>query len=97
MEQVSIFQHTYAAPKKSIKSLGGVGILVKEDLGDLQGLTQKIYELMKDGLWHSSEEIRELCPLGSDYMRRLRTLRDHFTLERKRVGTARLFLYRIKK
>lgn len=96
MEQTSIFQHTYVAPKKSIKSLGGVGILTNEDLGSLKGLTQKVYELMKDGQWHSSEEIRQICPQGSDYMRRLRTLRDHFTLERKRSEVGRLFFYRIK-
>lgn len=77
-----------------IKAHGGTGILTNFDVEQLQKAERKIFELMQNGKWHKASEIREAA-CGSEGLRRMRALRRWFTIERKRDGESRNFLYRL--
>jgi hypothetical protein len=77
----------------TIKALGGEGILSDGDLVDLGEGVRRAYELMKDGQWHSPEEIERVTG-QREGLRRARELRRWFDLEKKTVGKRR-WLYRL--
>lgn len=79
----------------AIKKLGGDGMLTEADIPELNAATARILELMNDGKWHGADEIIE-CSGQREGLRRLRSLRSRgFTVERKRNGDPRNFVYRV--
>lgn len=95
MAQLSLFQG-FVARVKTESSLSGAGILAPSDPIEFSGTTQKIYELLKDGKWHTSLEIQAVSFPAMEFMRRLRDLRPHFEIENRRTEVcARLFEYRL--
>jgi len=91
-----------AAPVKSLKSLGAVGVLRSSELPALSAGTRRVAELMRDSEWHSAETIK--LAAGSDGLpaseglRRLRELRDlpNVEIDRRRAVDGRLFEYRMR-
>jgi hypothetical protein len=82
--------------EERIRALGADGILTADDLASLTAAKRAIYELLRDGEWHSADEIRRVAGGQSEGLRRLRELRPYgIVIERKAVG--RLFYYRIKR
>ena len=80
---------------KSIASLGGHGILHTEDLADLSEATAKIYYHMRDGKWHTIDELKELTG-QAQADRRMRSLRGFgVRIECRRRQGSRLFEYRM--
>jgi len=60
---------------------------------------QRVLDLMVDGYWHTPDEIRQAAGKhgtpASEGLRRLRSLREHFTVECQRVEGS-FFIYRIR-
>lgn len=80
---------------RQIGIFGGHGILTKEDLPDLTEASRRIFNLMKDGAWHTAEEI-EAVSEQREGLRRMRDLRRRgHEIEVKRDGSTRRFLYRL--
>lgn len=84
---------------REAKHLGGELTLTDRDMADLNEGVHRVFALMKDGNWHSPDEIRIAAGTSgkpaSEGLRRLRELRRFFEIEKKRVGEARLWLYRL--
>lgn len=86
---------------KSLKALGGNGILNSADLHDLNEGARQVGGLLSDGRWHSAEEIRWAAGDGkraaSEGLRRARELREvpGLRLERRRIADTRSFVYRL--
>lgn len=82
-----------------IRSVGGEGILTTADMESLSGAVLRVYELMRDKEWHSREEINAAAGNAGkpalEGLRRMRTLRRWYTIERRRMGDARLWEYRL--
>ena len=78
-----------------VASIGGKGIIREQDIPALKKGVQQIYDIMKDGQWHTIPELRErINQEGAD--RRMRELRQAgFTVEKRRVGESRLWQYRL--
>ena len=86
----------------SIKRLGGEGILDLEDILDFTESVQRVFSLMSDGEWHTSDEIKRAAADG-DYMmesgkRRMRELRDvdALEIEKRRPDDSREYEYRLQ-
>jgi hypothetical protein len=87
--------------KATKESLGGSGILTDADLEQLSAACLRVYELMKDGQWHSPSAIEAAA--GSDGvparegLRRMRQLKQvpGLSIEKKRMGDGRLWYYRL--
>jgi hypothetical protein len=82
-----------------INDLGGHGILTPVDLEDLSESTQRVFNLMRDGKWHSADKIclaagHNGIP-ASEGLRRMRELRALYEIDRRKVSDGRLFEYRI--
>lgn len=80
--------------------LGGELTLTDVDMQELGESVKRVFELMKDGLWHSPDEIRLSAGTNghpaSEGLRRMRELRRFFDVERRRVdGDKRLWIYRL--
>ena len=85
---------------KTLKEIGAEGILYRSELKELNAGVRRVYELMKDGAWHSAREIKYAAGTNGqpadEGLRRMRELRPYFTIERRRQPTnARLFEYRL--
>lgn len=76
-------------------ALGGAGILTVEDLAKLDEGVRRVGEFMRDGAWHSAEAV--IAASGQrEGLRRMRCLREKFTVEKRRVtGTGREWEYRL--
>src|SRR3990167_10765378 len=83
-------------PYETAKSLGGESALSSADIGELDESTMRVFDLMRDGLWHTPEDIRRAA--GKDGvpasvgLRRMRSLRNVFKIEKKRLR-GRTWLY----
>lgn len=81
--------------EKYIRSVGGEGILNPSDVLDLKAAKAKVLHLMLDNQWHDATEILEISG-QREGLRRLRELRRHYTIERRRSFiVARDFEYRL--
>ena len=74
--------------------------LTLRDIAELKQGTRQVFELMKDGLWHSAGEIRKAaavnCSEASEGLRRFRELRGLFETERRiMLGSKRTYEYRL--
>ncbi len=80
-----------------ILRLGGLGILDPDDLPGLRSQKGRVLRLMIDQKWHRSLQILDAAG-GTEGLRRLRELRSipNVLVERRRVGTNRLFEYRLQ-
>lgn len=82
-----------------LRRLGGEGILNTTDLDDLKAGVRRVFDLMQDGDWYDRNAI--CLAAGTDGipayegMRRMRELREWFTVERKRLD-GRYFVYRLR-
>lgn len=88
---------TQALAVAQIKKLGGVGILIPEDLPDFDTQRGKVWTLMADGQWHSAGEILSRSG-GTEGLRRMRELRSlpGVEIERRRFeNTGRSFYYKL--
>jgi hypothetical protein len=77
-----------------------LGELSETDLEGLSASLQRVYNLMKDGLWHSADEIRLIAGDGeipaSEGLRRMRQLRTFHPIEKRRSKeNSRLFEYKL--
>ena len=77
-----------------IKSVGGIDILTLPDAVELIASEHRVFMFMRDREWHSASSIRQVAG-GSEGLRRMRSLRRYFVVERRR-GTGREFEYRLK-
>lgn len=84
-----------ADPPRPVRALGGVGILSPADIEELSAATRRVYELMRSGAWYSADDIRAAAQ-GSEGLRRMRELRKHVTIEKRRRSGSRLYEYRIR-
>ena len=80
--------------------LGGELTLANEDMAELGQGVIRVFLLMKGGNWHTPDEIRlaagENGKQATEGLRRMRELRRHFQIERRRVnGEKRLWIYRL--
>ena len=81
--------------------LGGVGILNEKDLSELSASTRRVHTLMRDGRWHTADEIEHAAGENGvparEGLRRMRELRAAgWEIERERCGERREFKYRLK-
>lgn len=86
--------------EEHIKKLGGEGILCDADMPSLKAGRKRVFELMRDGAWHTAEEICDAAGENGiparEGLRRMRELRQHgFFIERERMDHRR-FRYRMK-
>ena len=84
-----------------IKALGGIGILTKADIHDLNTQKMRVLWLMMDGCWHQAGEVINVSG-GREGLRRLRELREipNVAIERKAHPSAasssrRDFMYKL--
>jgi len=80
---------------KYVASIGGEGIIRKQDIPILYKGVQQVFDIMKDGNWYTIPQLRERTGQeGAD--RRMRELRQNgYTVDRRRVGDSRLWEYRL--
>ena len=84
-----------------LKSLarGGSDTITEKDLEEFCAATRRIYDLMKDGEWHSPDQIRFVAGIdgqpASEGLRRMRELRKWFLVERRRTKSGRTYEYRL--
>jgi hypothetical protein len=75
--------------------IGGGETLTKRDARDLNEAAQRIYELMRDGRFHTREEI-ERASGQLEGMRRMRELRLLGKIEKRPIpGAKRAWTYRL--
>lgn len=80
---------------RQLSMLGGLGILNKDDLPELTEACRKIFHLMRDGEWHTADEIEAVAG-QREALRRMRDLRKRgHKIEWMRDGDSRRFLYRM--
>ena len=83
-----------------LKRHGAYGVLMSQDVEDLKAGTRRVFDLMRDGEWHSPEAIEMAAgengvPArgGARRMRDLRAI-PGVTVERRSIG-GRKFRYRM--
>jgi len=86
MEQIT-FEHY-------LKKIGATKVLTKEDVPSLNAATARILALMKDGQWYPASEILRVSG-QREGLRRMRELREYYTIERRRSNKGREFEYRL--
>jgi hypothetical protein len=65
------------------------------DMKELSGGRRRVLNLMRDGQWHTAEEIRRAAQ-GSEGLRRLRELRDKYNIKKRRMAEgSRHYQYRL--
>lgn len=83
------------------RRLGGHGLLTDRDLIELSAGAQRVFSLMRDGGWHTRDEIELAAGANGvpaeEGLRRMRELRRGFEIERARIDGRRAWKYRIKK
>jgi hypothetical protein len=77
-----------------ISQVGGVGILTLNDLPPLNEAVMRVFRLMRDGNWYSSETIIDVSE-QREGLRRMRELRRWYEIERAKDGGSRLWYYRL--
>ena len=87
--------------QRDISRLGGEGILTLKDISELKGGTRRVLALMRDGRFHSAQEIMIAAGKGDipamEGLRRMRELRAHgFDIEKEKMGN-RHWMYRLQK
>lgn len=86
---------TTHATDQYIASVGGKGILRKEDVPSLNAAERRVLALMRDGQWHTADEIIERAG-QREGLRRMRKLRSRgWIIERNRNLIGRDFSYRL--
>lgn len=78
---------------KSPKALGGYQELTQKDIDDFSFAKRQIWELMKDGEWHTASSIISTSE-QREGLRRMRDFRPYFKIEKKYTGS-REYSYRI--
>tara|TARA_R110000824_G_scaffold294669_3_gene483061 strand:- start:1544 stop:1972 length:429 start_codon:yes stop_codon:yes gene_type:complete len=80
---------------KYVASIGGEGIIRKQDIPILYKGVQQVFDIMKDGKWYTIPQLRERTGQeGAD--RRMRELRQNgYIVDRRRVGDSRMWEYRL--
>lgn len=83
-----------------LRSIGGEGILSREDIASLKSGVRRVYELMKDGRWYRSDQIMKAAGVdgipASEGLRRMRELRKYgFRIRKIRPNQGRVFYYQI--
>lgn len=79
---------------KQLSLLGGHGILTLKDIEELTGAVKRVFDVLRDGQWHTVEELQAVG--GREATRRARQLRQHgLNVEVKRFGESRDFRYRL--
>lgn len=82
-----------------LRRLGGEFTLTAEDLAKLKAGVRRVFDLMKDGQWHTRTEIMlaagEHGVPASEGLRRMRELRRWFRVETQRVPESRDWVYRL--
>jgi hypothetical protein len=87
---------------KSIKRLGGEGILDREDILDFTESVQRVFAHMSDGEWYTASQIEHAAADGDYRMRsgtrRMRELRDvdALEIEKRRPDDSREYEYRLQ-
>lgn len=87
---------------RSIRKLGGEGILTIDDIDDFSEAKKRIFTYMSDGEWHDGYDIKIAATPGDRPMpsglRRMRELRDleGVQIDRRRPDEGREFEYRLK-
>lgn len=104
-EQESLFPKPYQpekakpreTPQRYIASVGGEGILKPSDVADLNAAEMRVLNLMRDGRWHSADEIIRVAGQreGLRRMRRLRIL-PGVDIEMRRISESRNYEYRLE-
>lgn len=76
-------------------SIGGAG-LTKDDFNQLSAAAQRVFELLKDGQWHTADEVLQVAN-QREGLRRMREIRQRgVTVETRRLDeNKRAFEYRI--
>lgn len=83
-----------------LSRLGATGILSAADLPELDAGVSRVFDLMKDGQWHSRDAIcmaageNGIPATAGD--RRMRSLREWFIVDRRRIEGTRQFEYRLR-
>ena len=70
--------------------------MTERDFAGLQSACRRVYDLMRDGEWHTAQAIIEASG-QREGLRRMREVRDvlKFTIETDRPGDGREFRYRM--
>lgn len=72
--------------RNTAEALGGTETLSDSDLDDLGKGVRLVHELMKDGRWHTADEVKRATG-QREGLRRLRELRRFgFVVEKKLIG-----------
>ena len=80
---------------RTIRRLGGVGILRPKDLAALSEQKWKILNAMARSDWFTRKEIEDASGGAADAMRRMRELREFVRIARRRIGDSVNFEYSI--
>ena len=88
------WQITDEVAERTIKRLGGVGILRPKDLHAFSEQECRILNRMADGRWYTRHDI-EAIGEAADSMRRMRELRSVVKIARKRIENTVNWQYKI--
>jgi hypothetical protein len=84
---------------KTLREIGAIGVLKPHDLKEFSAGAQRVFNLMRTGAWYNAEAIRQAAGKNglsaSEGLRRMRELRNYFTIDRRRIQGSRMFEYRI--
>ena len=84
-----------------MRAHGGEGSITLDEVPELKSGVERVHHLMKDGEWHTAEEVRIAAGTdgvpASEGLRRLRDLRSRYGLsvEKRRLKDSRFFEYRV--
>ena len=96
MEQL-MFNNMGSTNNKQKK--GTHAIATRHPSGKLSASTQQVFDLMRDGYWHTPDEIRKAAGRhgypATEGLRRLRSLRMYYSVEKSRVRN-QLWVYRLR-
>lgn len=87
-----LLRSLFEGPDRKVK---GPHRLTSEDMKDFSAASRAVYELMRDGEWHSRDEIIAASGVLSG-MKRMRELRRTYEIEKRMVADKkRVYEYRL--
>jgi hypothetical protein len=101
VEKRLVIDPTTVTGPKSLKAIGGVGVLTRGDLAEIREASKRVAELMADGQWYSADEIKMTAGKdgepATEGLRRMRELREiqGIGIEKEKIPGTRKWRYRL--
>ncbi len=101
VERRLVIDPTTVTGPKSLKAIGGVGVLTRSDLTEIREASKRVAELMADGQWYSADALKMTAGKddepATEGLRRMRELREipGIDIEKEKIPGTRKWRYRL--